>query len=66
MVSKQEIENTLNWYRMALDKMIAEREESAADQKELMDLGNSYAAGRWAEMNDTARQLKWIRNGENS
>lgn len=54
--------NELNWYRMVLDKAIADYEESAQSQKELMDEGNSFAAGRWTEMKDIARYLKWMRN----
>jgi len=52
----------LNWYRMVLDKAIAEYEQSVLDQKELMDQGNSFAAGRWTEMKGIARYLKWMRN----
>jgi hypothetical protein len=47
---------------MVLDKAIAEYEQSVLDQKELMDQGNSFAAGRWTEIKDIARYLKWMRN----
>lgn len=61
-LTRAEEAHELNWYRMVLDKAIAEYEESAKAQKELMDEGNSFAAGRWIEMKDIARYLKWMRN----
>lgn len=52
---------TVLWYRNNLDLRIKEYEESAAAQKELMDKGNSFAAGRWTEMVEIVRLLKWMR-----
>lgn len=50
-----------DFYVMALDRMLSEYESSIAAQKELMDEGNSFASGRWHEMNEIVRQLKWIK-----
>lgn len=52
---------TVEWYENALDKLIREYTEQSIAQKDLMDTGNTFAAGRWMQFEETIRYVKWIR-----
>lgn len=46
---------------MGLNRLIEDYENAIPKQKSLMDQGNSFAAGRWTEMVEVVRYVKWIK-----